>query len=151
MNSAYWNGFLSAAHMFAMAIGLSSILFRGRAMRATLVDQSQLPRVFAADNAWGLAAFLWISTGVARLYAEKGIPFYMHSRLFLVKLTLFLIIFALELYPMITLIRWRIADRQKKPINLAPLKTLARISHAELALTICIPFIAAMAVRGIGF
>ncbi len=74
---------VSALHVLALAIGLPSVVFRGRALKGTL-DAAGLRRLFAADNAWGLAALLWIGTGLLRAFGglEKGAQFYLHSRLF---------------------------------------------------------------------
>lgn len=104
---------VSALHVLALAIGLPAIFLRGRALRAPL-DAAGLGRLFAADNVWGLAALLWIVTGALRAFGglEKGTPFYLHARLFWLKLGLFALVVALELWPMITFIRWRIEQRR---------------------------------------
>src|SRR5215469_16605182 len=100
---------VSALHMLALAIGLSSIFMRARYLRAKPLEDAGLQRIFKADTFWGIAAVLWLATGLARAFGglEKGTQYYLHNALFHTKLTLFIVVVLLELWPMITLIRWR--------------------------------------------
>src|SRR5919108_3457533 len=97
---------VSALHLFALALGLPSVFLRGRALKGPL-DAAGLARLFAADNVWGVAAQLWLVTGLLRAFAglEKGSAFYLASRLFWLKLALFALVGALEIWPMLTFIR----------------------------------------------
>ena len=56
---------------------------RGRALARPL-DEAGLRRLFLADTMWGVAALLWISTGLVRAFGglEKGSEFYLASPLF---------------------------------------------------------------------
>ena len=56
---------LAAFHLLALGVGLGAVWARGRALRGAL-DTPSLRRVFYADTWWGVAAFLWIGTGVLR-------------------------------------------------------------------------------------
>jgi putative membrane protein len=94
---------VAALHYLALGIGLPAVFLRGRALRAPL-DDAGLRRLFAADALWGVAALLWLATGLLRAFAglEKGTAFYLHSRPFYLKMALFLAIVALEVWPMTT-------------------------------------------------
>lgn len=145
---------LSTFHLFALAIGLPGVFLRGRALRGLAADKpTALRRLFIADNFWGLAAMLWIGTGLARLFGtfEKGSGYYLNSSSFLIKLALFGVAFALELWPMITFIKWRIAQRKGLEIDTSQAPLLARINDVEVALILAIPFLASMMARGVGF
>jgi putative membrane protein len=74
--------------------------------------------------------------------------FYLRNGFFYVKMSLFLLVLLLELPPMITFIRWRIAKR-KNTLRLARLDTLVRLNDFEVALVILIPFAASLMARGI--
>jgi putative membrane protein len=141
---------VSALHVLALAVGLPAIFWRGRALRAPL-DAAGLRRLFAADNVWGLAALLWIVTGLLRAFGglEKGVAFYLHSRMFSLKLALFALVFVLELWPMITFIRWRREQRRGRVPDTTSARALYAISHAEMALVILIVFVAAFMARGL--
>ena len=142
---------VSALHVLALAIGLPAVYLRGRMLRGTL-DAAGLRNLFAADNVWGIAAFLWLATGFSRAFAglEKGSAYYLHSSLFWTKMVLFALILVLELYPMITLLRWRGALRRGQRPDTSPARTLYVISHVEMALVVLIVFVAAFVARGFG-
>ncbi len=88
------------------------------------LDDAGLRRVFAADGWWGLAAFLWISTGLWRLLAgtEKATSYYLQNHVFIGKMTLLAMVLVLELWPMAALIRWRrlIAKGERPDTRSAP-------------------------------
>jgi putative membrane protein len=144
---------LSALHLFALAVGLPGIFLRARALGRVTADPETLKPVFAADNAWGLAALLWLGTGLARLFGsfEKGTAYYANSGAFWLKMLLFGLVFALETWPMIMLIRWRIATSKQQPVDISIAPKLQQLSRIELGLTVAIPFVASMMARGILF
>jgi putative membrane protein len=146
-----WSSAIVAAlHYVALAIGLPAVFLRGRALKGPL-DDAGLRRLFAADTAWGLAAALWVATGLLRAFAglEKGSAFYLQSRLFYVKMALFLGIVALEVSPMITLIGWRRARRRGARVDTNRARALFQVNHVQLALTIVMVFVASAMARGL--
>ena len=142
---------LSALHLLALAIGLPAVVLRARALRAA-PDPAAVRRALDADTAWGIAAVLWLLTGPARAFGpfEKGAAFYLSSPLFYAKIGLFLAVFVIEIAPMATLIRWRMAlGRGESPdASAAPL--FATLSWIEAALVVTIVFVAAFMARGFG-
>jgi len=142
---------VAAFHFLALGIGLPAIYLRGRALRGRL-DTDGLRRLFAADNVWGVAAALWIVTGLLRAFAglEKGTAFYLASWLFWVKLGLFVLILVLEIWPMVTFIGWRRQLRRGQTPDTSVARALYGTSHAEMALVIVIVFVATFMARGFG-
>ncbi len=142
---------VSALHLLALAIGLPSIFLRGRALKGPL-DADGLRRLFAADTAWGLAALLWLVTGLLRAFGglEKGTAFYLASTLFWIKMGLFVAVVALELWPMMTFLRWRAEQRRGLRPDTSRARTLYVVTHAELALVVIIVFVASFMARGFG-
>lgn len=142
---------LAGLHLLGLGIGLGAVWARGRALTSRL-DGAGLRSVFLADNFWGMAAALWLGTGLWRLLAgtEKATSYYFHNHVFLGKMAFFAIILALELWPMITLIGWRrrVARGEQPDTGAAPL--LARISYAQAGIVIVMVFLAAAMARGYG-
>src|ERR1700730_2769497 len=99
---------VSALHLLAPGPGLPSVYLRGRALKGPL-DRDGIRRLLAADTVWGIAAALWIATGLLRAFGglEKGSQFYLQSPLFWTKMGLFVTVLILEIWPMLTFIRWR--------------------------------------------
>ena len=142
---------LAAFHLLALGIGLGAVIARGLALRSRL-DRQGLRWVFLADAVWGVAAFLWLATGLWRLLGgvEKSTAYYLASHVFLTKMALFLLVFGLEVRPMTTLIAWRgRAARGEMPGTvLAP--TLARLSFWQAGLVALMVFLATATARGYG-
>jgi putative membrane protein len=145
---------LSALHVLALAIGFGSVFARGmrlRDLRRDPADAAALSRLFLADSLWGVAAVLWIATGLARAFGrlEKTPDFYLRNGFFWVKMALFLVVLLLELRPMWTFIRWRSARRRGATSVPAPaLPALIALNDAEVAIVVVIPFAAALMARG---
>lgn len=143
---------VSSLHVLALALGLPAVFLRGRALKGTL-DADGLRRLLAADNVWGIAALLWIVTGLLRAFGglEKGADFYLRSPLFWVKMGLFVLILLLEIRPMITFIRWRTRRGRGLTVDTSPARALYTLNHIELALVVVMVFVASMMARGVGF
>lgn len=141
----------ASLHLLALGIGLGAVWARGLALRASL-DARSLRQVFLADSLWGLAAVLWISTGLWRLLAglEKGTGYYLQNHLFLTKMALLALILLLELRPMITLIRWRKAVSRGQAPDTGAAESLARISFVQAGLVVLMVFAATAMARGVG-
>jgi putative membrane protein len=143
---------VAALHLLALGIGLGAVWARGRALRSTL-DEAGLLRVFYTDTLWGIAALLWIATGLLRAFAglEKGTNYYLQNNAFWIKMALLGVILLLEAWPMVTLVRWRILRARGQPFDTRSAQALARISTVEAALVIAMVFAATAMARGLGF
>jgi putative membrane protein len=118
-----------------------------------VLDAQGLQRVFYADNLWGIAAGIWIATGLARAFAglEKGSAYYLHNRAFWVKMTLFGLILLLEVSPMATLIRWRSRYARGEEVDTRRAGVFAGISVAQAGLVMAMVFAATAMARGLGY
>ena len=149
---------LSALHVLALSFGFSGLFLRGMRLRELAKDRGNAAArasLLRADNVWGLAALLWIVTGLVRAFAglEKQPDFYLRNGFFWVKMGLFGLVFALEIRPMVAFIRWRIAkgrgaDAAAAAVAAAPLAVFVRLNDAETVLVLVIPFVAALMARG---
>jgi putative membrane protein len=129
-----WSSAIVASlHYLALAIGLPSVLLRGRALKGPL-DDAGFRRLFAADTMWGVAAALWVVTGLLRAFGglEKGSAFYLQSRPFYLKMALFLAIVALEIGPMLTFIAWRAARRRGERVDTSRARALFQVNHIQM-------------------
>src|SRR5476651_2010293 len=124
---------LAAIHLLAVALGLWAVLTRGTALSRLAAGTAQVRSVLVADNVWGICAGILLVTGLMRAFGgyEKGTDYYLHQPLFHLKLTLFVIILLLELAPMISLIKWRSAQKKGTIIDISRARLFARISHIE--------------------
>lgn len=150
---------LAALHLLALGLGLVGAgpraQFLAQAARATPRGEA-LRQAFAADARWGFAALLWIGTGLWRLLAEteKSVGYYMRNPLFHAKMGLLAAILLLELWPMVTLIRWRVAIRRgaDPDVVAAPraARRIAAVSTVQSVLVVIMIFLAVGMARGFG-
>jgi putative membrane protein len=143
---------LAALHLLALGIGLGAIWARARSLRAPLDSTAAFRRVFYADTLWGVAALLWVATGLTRAFGgfEKGTTYYVHNSFFLAKMALLVIILGLEVRPMMTLIRWRSQLARGERVHTETAGGLARISVAQAILVIAMVVAATAMARGMG-
>ena len=118
---------VATVHLLVLPLGLGAIWARARAL-ARVTGSKELARVFMADNLWGIAAVLWIATGLWRAFVglEKGTAYYLHDHAFYAKMGLLIVILLLEVWPMTTLIRWRIQARRSPTVDIRVASPRAR-------------------------
>ena len=146
---------LATLHLLGMAIAVGAIYVRARVMNS-LGDIAALKRGLTADTWWGISFLLLLVTGLWRAFGsvEKSSAYYWSHHVFYAKMGLLIAILALEVWPMVTLIRWRIADgrgglppmESMRPIG----KRIARISDVQAVLLVGIVVAAVMLARGYG-
>ena len=142
---------VAAVHLLALGIGLGAVWGRGRALRGTL-DTAGLRRVFYADAWWGIAALLWLVTGLWRLIAglEKPAVYYAHNHFFWGKMVLFALIFMLEMAPMMAFMGWRsVVARGERP-DTSRAGTFAKISFVQAVMVLLMVLAATAMARGYG-
>lgn len=141
----------AALHLLGLGIGLGAVWARARALRGPL-DSAGLRRVFSADGWWGVAAAIWIGTGLVRMIGglEKGLDYYLGSHLFWGKMTLLLAILVLEIAPAAALVRWRVQLARGGSPDTRLAGRFARISYVQAVLVLLMVLAATAMARGIG-
>jgi len=143
--------FLAAIHLLAFGLGFWAVLSRGAAFRRLSAGLGEARSVLSADNLWGICAVILLVTGGIRAFGgyEKGTDYYLQQPLFHLKMTLFVLILLLEVAPMVTLIKWRIALAKGRAIDDRRAKLFARISHVEAMLVLLMVVAATGMARGV--
>ncbi len=138
---------VSALHVLGFALAVGSIFLRGQGLA-----RGDIAAALRADNAWGISSIVIVGTGVWRAFGglEKGTTFYLANHAFHAKLGILGLIGLLELWPMVSQVRWRIAEARGEEPDTSRAATFALISRVQLALLLCVPFLAAAMARGLG-
>lgn len=143
---------LAWVHLLALAVGLAGVWARARALHDSLrnpEDPRAIRRALVGDTWWGIAAVAWLVTGLWRAIAgtEKSSSYYVESHAFVLKMALFLIVVALEIWPMRTLVRWRTKRTEPDPRDVGRIEV---ISYVQCALVVSIVLAAVATARGYG-
>jgi putative membrane protein len=136
-----------AAFALVSALAIEFVLIRGelthRNARALLI----------IDAIFGASAGLILVVGLLRVfYFEKGADYYFHDIPFLIKLSLFVLIGVLSIYPTRQFLGWRAGLKQGTAPSVEPerVRTIRRVIHWELAAVVVLILCAALMARGIG-
>ncbi len=150
---------LAVLHLLALGIGLGAVYARARALHAVgqpSESPDALRRALAADSWWGVAGLLWVSTGLWRALAgtEKASTYYWENHIFYGKMACLVVLLLLELWTVVTLVRWRregVPSLQARRSALAPAaRALARVSDVQLVLVLAMLVAAVLMARGYG-
>jgi putative membrane protein len=107
-----------------------------------------------ADMIVGISAGVVLLVGVGRVFHfEKGAGYYFHSWPFIGKLSMFVLVALLSIYPTVTFLSWAKALKrgQTPAVDAGRQRSLRRLIHAELGGIVLILLFAAMMARGVGF
>ena len=146
---------LAGLHLLALSLGLMAAVLRGSALKETPTIES-LRRAFRMDTIWGIAAVLWVVTGLWRVFGhtEKPTAYYWDNHWFLAKMGLFLLIVLLEIGPMLTMMKLRRGVRHAAPpaslVSPRMGRQIAVIGHIQATLALLMIFFAVAMARGYG-
>lgn len=111
-------------------------------------------RILLADLAFGISAGIVLVLGLLRVvYFEKGASYYFHSVPFVAKLSLFLMVGLLSIYPTMEFLSWRVSVKQGQAPAVADrkMRAIRSIIHWELVGVVLIILCAALMAKGVGY
>jgi putative membrane protein len=115
------------------------------------IRKDQIKSLATIDLIYGLSAILVLATGLLRWFVYgKGYDFYMSTPLFHIKLTLFIILGILSVFPSIKILKWRkqIKRNEEPVITEKSVKKLLMFIRIELLIITVIPLLAVLIARG---
>ncbi len=147
------NALFAGLH-FVAAFGLAATLFFEWLTFNRQLSQREARHMQVADTWYGIFAVLLLVVGFLRVfYFEKGSAFYFASPFFHLKLTLFIVIGLLSIYPTIKFLSWRKETRQGQVpvISEQDFVVISRILTTEMILLVLIIASASLMAKGVGF
>ncbi len=144
---------LATLHLVGLSIAVASIYGRSLVF-SEVTDRAALHRGYRADNWWGISALILLATGLWRAFGsmEKSSSSYWSSHVFQGKMAMLGLVLLLEIWPMITLIGWRWAERRSALPTMDVIrrkgKRIARVSDIQMILLLGIIVAAVMMARG---
>jgi putative membrane protein len=110
-------------------------------------------KLLLADLVLGASAFVMLIVGFLRvLYFEKGASYYFHSVPFIAKLSLFVIVALLSIYPTVEFLSWRkpLKEGRVPIVSDRNVRLIRSIIHWELVGIVLLILGAALMARGVG-
>lgn len=136
-----------AAFTLVWAIAIEFVLIR---------DELTIERartLLRTDMIAGIAAGTLLVVGALRVFVfEKGSAFYFHNIFFHIKITAFIVVALLTIYPTLEFLSWRKAlQRGQRPfVEVQKIRRIRTLLHLELIGIVVIVFSAALMARGVG-
>lgn len=107
-------------------------------------------KIVIADAVYGISAVGILVTGILRvLYFGKGTEYYLNNPLFYIKVTIFLLVGLLSIYPTVSFINWvkDLLQNQAPKLDTIKLNRLLWLIRVELMGFILIPLLATIMTR----
>ena len=138
-----WFHYASLMLLIAAVLGEAVVL----KPQITVTEARLLQRL---DNTYGASAALLLATGVARMFLEKGVAYYLRHGAFHILVTLFVVIGLLSIYPTVAFLRWRgeIKADRAPAIPAEQFRRLRLILRIEIVLLLIAPLFAAWMAHG---
>ena len=138
----------AAAFLVVATLMVELVLLKGE------LTTTSARSVLRMDMAYGIAALLVLGAGFVRVFhTEKGSAYYFDSGAFLLKLTLFIVVGLLSIYPTIKFMGWRKALREQRvpDFDAGTRRKVRMLIHIELTLIFVIILMAIMMARGVWY
>ena len=137
-----------AAFSLVAALGIEFILIRGD------LTLGAARRLRLVDMIFGISSGVVLAVGLLRVfYFEKSASYYFHSAPFIAKLSLFVIVGLLSIYPTVEFLSWSKSLKQGQMPALTERKiaSIRSVIHWELAAVVVIILCAALMAKGVGY
>ena len=146
------SAFVAYIHYVGIILCFGSLLFERIILKTNLNKQETIGMIIA-DSIYGIAGLAILITGILRVkYFGQGGEFYTSNPIFWIKVSLYIVVGLLSLYPTITYILWAIPLSKNRLPNISEqlVNRFRLIITTELIGFAIIPFFATLMARGIG-
>ncbi|PHV12732.1 DUF2214 family protein [Chitinimonas sp. BJB300] len=140
---------LAAVHYLG-AMVLMACLMGEHLLLKPEMDEPCIRSLARLDMVYGVAALAQIGSGIARLFSEKGVDFYLQNPLFHAKMTVYVVLGLLSIYPTFRFIAWRRVVAGSSGVSPSEIKRVVMLVRLELLLLLLIPILASFMARGVG-
>ncbi len=143
--------FIPYLHFLSIMVLMGSLITEHILLKPSLIKE-QIKSLATVDLIYGISAILVLTTGILRWFVYgKGYDFYMGTPIFHIKLTLFIILGILSIFPTIKILKWKksIKNNTEPDINEKSVKKLLMYVRIELLIVAIIPLLAVMIARGV--
>jgi len=143
---------LAYLHLLAILTMVVFIASEAALCRVEWLNAAVVERLAKVDRVYGIAALAVIATGVARTWwGVKGTAWYWTNPLLHLKLTLFVVVGLISIFPTLRYLRWRQALRATGALPAeAEVRKTRKLVMIQAHLIALIPLAAVFLARGFG-
>ncbi|SFM82489.1 DUF2214 family protein [Variovorax sp. OV329] len=143
---------LAYVHFLAILTMVVFISSEAALCRVEWLNKAVVERLARVDAIYGMAAILVLASGIARtIWGVKGSSWYWTNPLLHVKLTLFIIVGLISIFPTLTYIRWRRQVRESGTLPAeAEVRKTRKLVMIQAHILVVIPLFAVFLARGFG-
>ena len=152
VNETTKSALVAYTHYLGIILCFGALLFERLTLKVD-INRKEAISMIIADIVYGVAGIAILITGILRVkYFGQGGEFYTGNPIFWIKVSLYILVGLLSLYPTTTYILWAIPlSKNKLPEISQPLvKRFRWIITTELIGFATIPFLATLMARGVG-
>jgi putative membrane protein len=138
---------------FLAVFGVFATVFLQWQTMSPAPTRAEALRIQRCDRWYGMSALLLLVVGLLRVYHfEKGSAFYFSNPFFNAKLTLFVLVGLISIYPTVRFVKWRAQMRQGAApvVSADEHRRIMWVLRAELVLLLGAALCASLMARGIG-
>ncbi len=143
---------LAYVHFLAILTMVVFISSEAALCRVEWLNKAVVERLARVDMIYGMAAILVLASGIARtVWGVKGTAWYWTNPLLHVKLTLFIIVGLISIFPTMTYLRWRKQLRASGTLPAeAEVRKTRKLVMIQAHILVLIPLFAVFLARGFG-
>ena len=143
---------LAYVHFLAILTMVVFISSEAALCRVAWLNKAVVERLARIDMVYGMAAMVVLASGIARtVWGVKGSGWYWSNPLLHIKLTLFIIVGVMSIFPTLTYLRWRKAVRASGTLpGEAEIKKTRKLVMIQAHILVLIPLAAVFLARGFG-
>ena len=139
-------------HFIGIMVLMGSLISEHLILKPQMTRE-QIKSLALTDLIYGMSALIVLSTGLLRWFVYgKGSDYYLSNPMFHAKLTLFVILGILSIFPTMKFLKWRkqVINGQEPDLNQKSVKKMLMFIRIELLILVIIPLLAVMIARGTG-
>lgn len=143
--------FIPYLHFISIMVLMGALITEHLILKPS-ITKDQIKSLATVDMIYGISAILVLATGLLRWFVYgKGYDFYMSTPLFHIKLTLFIVLGILSIFPTMKFLKWKksVKNNNEPDITEKSVKKLLMFIRVELLIIAIMPLLAVMIARGV--
>jgi putative membrane protein len=143
---------LAYVHILAILTMVVFISSEAALCRVEWLNKAVVERLARIDMIYGIAAMVVLASGIARtVWGVKGSAWYWSNPLLHIKLTLFIVVGVISIFPTLSYMRWRKAVRANGALPTeAQIRKTRKLVMIQAHILVLIPLAAVFLARGFG-